>query len=362
LAGNNVCLAECWRGLPETDFDVPELRTDWLSGRSVLVAENRANRPNDFEPTRGEVAAATSLPHRDETSPSCPFCIGNESRTPASVYERRAPDGGWQVRVVPNIFPAVDPVDEQITPAIAMAPADSQIVAPGTGAHEVIIECPRHIDRLSALRPAELGMVLQAYAARLAHWSKRSNLRYGLAFKNQGHPAGASMAHLHSQLVALPFVPPKVEAEQKRAAEAFALEASCPYCRLIDKEIAAGDRVVFRRDGFIAFCPFASWQPCEVWVVPTSHRSSFEAASPNELQSLAGVLHILIRQLESLIPGVAYNLVVHTAPWTGEGDAWNHWRIELLPRLNAFAGLELATGVHVNPVAPERAAGQLRLR
>ena len=170
------------------------------------------------------------------------------------------------------------------------------------------------------------------------------------------------MAHLHSQLVALPFVPPKVEAEQKRAAEAYALETLCPYCRLIDEEVAAADRVVFKREGFIAFCPFASWQPCEVWLMPTSHQPSFEAALPNELQRLAGVLHILIHQLESLIPGVAYNLVVHTAPWTGGCDAWNHWRIELLPRLNAFAGLELATGVHINPVAPERAAGQLRLR
>jgi UDPglucose--hexose-1-phosphate uridylyltransferase len=341
---------------------VPELRTDWLTGRSVLIAENRANRPNDFEPTRGEVAAAIGRPHRDEINPSCPFCIGNESRTPASLYEKRGPDGRWQVRVVPNIFPAVDSVDEQMVPTIALAPADSQVVAPSTGAHEVIIECPTHIDRLSALTPAELQMVLEAYAARLAHWSKSSKLRYGLAFKNQGHPAGASMAHLHSQLVALPFVPPKVEAEQKRAAEAYAIEQSCPYCRLIDNEVAAVDRVVFKRDGFIAFCPFASWQPCEIWVMPTLHQPSFEAASPNELQRLAGVLHILIRQLESLIPGVAYNLVVNTAPWASDGDAWNHWRIELLPRLNAFAGLELATGVHINPVAPERAAGQLRLR
>jgi len=347
--------------LRETDFDVPELRTDWLTGRSVLIAENRANRPNDFEPTRGEVAAATGVPHRDETSPSCAFCIGNESRTPVSNYEKCGPDGRWQVRVVPNIFPAIDTVDQPTAPVIALGSADLQIVAPATGAHEVIIECPMHIDRLSALTTQELQLVLEAYAARLLYWRKTGAYRYGLVFKNQGHAAGASMAHLHSQLVALPFVPPKVEAEQKRASEAYSTERSCPYCRLIEQEIATADRVVLSCDGFVAFCPFASWQPCEIWLLPAAHAPSFETSSTDELQRLAGVLHVVIQWIESLIPGVAYNLVLNTAPWSGSGETWNHWRIELLPRLNAFAGLELATGIYVNPVAPERAAGRLRL-
>jgi UDPglucose--hexose-1-phosphate uridylyltransferase len=341
---------------------VPELRTDWLTGRSVLVAENRANRPHDFEPTRSEVAAATGIPHRDETNPSCPFCIGNESRTPASVYEQRSSDGRWRVRIVPNIFPAVDTGDEQVVPAVALAPAGAQVVSPGTGAHEVIIECPTHMDRLSALRVDELQTVVESYAARLAHWRANGKFRYGLVFKNQGHPAGASMAHLHSQLVALPFVPPQVEAEQKRASEAYAVERSCPYCWLIDNEIAGAERIVLQREGFVAFCPFASWQPYEIWLMPMAHEPSFETILAHKVRRLAEVVHVLIHQLESLIPGIAYNLVLRTAPWTGSGDAWNHWRIELLPRLNAFAGLELATGIHINPLAPERAAGQLQPR
>ena len=117
----------------------------------------------------------------------------------------------------------------------------------------------------------------------------------------------------------------------------------------------------FASPGFVAFCPFASWQPCEIWLLPAAHAASFETSSTDELQRLADVLHVLIQRIESLIPGVAYNLVLNTAPWSGSGKTWNHWRIELLPRLNAFAGLELATGIYVNPVAPERAAGRLRL-
>ena len=138
-------------------------------------------------------------------------------------------------------------------------------------------------------------------------------------------------------------------------------ERLCPYCEVIAKEQTANERIVLARDGFIAFCPFASWQPGEVWLMPTAHEPSFESASPDELERLAGVLHALVSRLESLIPGAAYNLILRTAPWIDGNDAWSHWRIELLPRVNAFAGLELATGIHINHLAPERAAGQLRI-
>jgi UDPglucose--hexose-1-phosphate uridylyltransferase len=337
---------------------VPELRTDWLAGRTVLIAENRANRPNDFS---GEAIAASAGSASDETLPNCPFCAGNESRTPAAVYEKLNDDGRWQVRVVANMFAAVETVVPLDIPTMATSPADSQRIAAATGVHEVIIECPTHIDRLSVLSADRLLCVLQAYAARLVHWRGNGQLRYGLVFKNQGPRAGASIAHLHSQLIGLPFVPNSVEAEQRRAAESYSHQGLCPHCEVIAKEQTANERIVLVRGGFIAFCPFASWQPGEVWLMPTAHEPSFESASPAELRRLAGVLHVLVSRLESLIPGAAYNLILRTSPWTGGNDAWSHWRIELLPRVNAFAGLELATGIHINHLAPERAAGQLRI-
>jgi UDPglucose--hexose-1-phosphate uridylyltransferase len=336
---------------------VPELRTDWLTGRTVLIAENRANRPNDFS---GEAASATGQVATTKTLPSCPFCAGNESRTPASVYEKLNDNGRWQVRVVANMFAAVETVAPLDIPAMAISPAGSQRVTTAAGAHEVIIECPTHIDRLSELSVDKLLYVLQAYAARLAHWLGNGQLRYGLVFKNQGPRAGASIAHLHSQLIGLPFVPGIVEAEQRRAAESYSHQGLCPYCQVITKEQAANERIVLVHEGFIAFCPFASWQPGEVWLMPTAHEPSFESASSGELERLADVLHALVSRLESFIPGAAYNLILRTSPWTDGNDAWSHWRIELLPRVNAFAGLELATGIHINHLAPERAARQLR--
>src|SRR5262249_12256999 len=157
--------------------------------------------------------------------------------------------------------------------------------------------------------------ILQAYADRLAYWRDSGQFRYGLVFKNQGHPAGASMAHLHSQLVALPFVPPAVEAEQRRAADWYGRDRSCPYCDLIAKEQGTGERIILVREGLIALCPFASWQPYEIWVMPMNHEPAFELMSHDRLRLFAEMLHEFVTSFESIRPGVAYNMLLRTAPW-----------------------------------------------
>jgi UDPglucose--hexose-1-phosphate uridylyltransferase len=337
-----------------------ELRTDWLTGRSVFVAENRALRPNDFAneiPTGDPAPAGGQCTHKSK--PSCPFCAGNESRTPLATYEKRDAHGRWQVRVVPNMYPAVSAGVPPAGPDVKASQTDFQQAAPAVGAHEVILEHPNHVDRMSVLSIDELRTVLGAYAERLRHWRDHGRFRYGLVFKNQGPRAGASISHLHSQLIALPFVPSEVEAEQRRAAEVHEEQRACPYCRLVAQERSAAKRVV-DRDGFLAFCPFASWQPYEIWLMPVDHQPSFESAPASEFDRLAGVLHVLIERLESLVPNAAYNMLLRTSAWIAGCDDWSHWRLELLPRINSFAGLEVATGIHINPLSPERAAEQLR--
>lgn len=342
------------------DQPVAELRTDWLTGRSVLVAENRALRPNEFAL---EPASAGEEPKSTTSLLSCPFCAGNESRTPPPVYEKLDQHGRWQIRVVPNMYPAtILPIVATDVASIASTAAEMHTVAsPAIGAHEVIIESASHSDRLSALSKAELRGVLEAYSERLRHWRQDGRFRYGLVFKNQGPRAGASMAHLHSQLIALPFIPSAVEAEGARASEVHSQQRLCPYCNLVRQERSLASRTVIDQAGFLAFCPFASWQPHEVWLMPIDHSPWFEMATPGELDRLTWVLHALIKRLESVIADAAYNMIFRTAAWGIGSDEWSHWRIELLPRTNAFAGLELATGIHINPLSPERAARQLHL-
>lgn len=337
---------------------MPELRTDHLTGRSVLVAQNRAFRPNDFsgEPASAggapvDAPATAATPHAN-----CPFCTGNESQTPPAVYQKDDPTNGWHIRVVPNAYPAVDNLSgltlNQVPPV--------DLPSSALGAHEVIIESATHVERMSALSAAELRDILDAYVGRLEHWRRDGRLRYGVIFKNQGPKAGASLAHIHSQLIALPFVPPSVAGELDRAAQQFKATGRCAYCDLIANERSTGSRVVFDHDGFIAFCPNASWQPHEVWLMPTQHAPSFELADESRLDGLARALQKLFRSLQIVSPAAQFNLLLRTAPWQGDHDNTFHWRIELLPRVNSFAGFEVATSVYINPLPPERAAQALR--
>lgn len=348
---------------------VPEFRTDRLTGRSVIVAENRAERPNEFErqspakPVAGDSGLAGAEPgkaaatekHGSGVHSACPFCPGQEHLTPPAVYEVGDRDGRWRLRVVPNKFPAMSFVTD--TPSLPEFASCSFVAAVGT--HEVIIESPRHVNRMSWLSTGELCGVLNAYALRLRHWRDDERLAYGLVFKNQGARAGASLEHVHSQFIALPAVPPVVQAEMRRAADGFCRHTACPYCRLVQNERSFQDRVIYDENGFIAFCPFASLQPYEVWLMPTAHAPSFEESTADVLTRLAGALHKLLSRVEAVVPDAAYNMLLRTAPWRIEGAEWSHWRIELLPRSTPMAGFELATGVFINSVAPERAASKL---
>jgi UDPglucose--hexose-1-phosphate uridylyltransferase len=333
---------------------MPELRQDWLTGRTVIVAENRALRPNEFvSAVAPDENTSTGDEHsaiRKPPQPHCPFCRGNESRTPPAVFESMNDLGQWQVRVVPNRFPALELQDA------------SGSNRPATGAHEVIVEAADHAVQMSALSTHELASVLAAYQQRLNFWRKDGRFRYALLFKNQGGPAGASLAHVHSQFVTMPEVPFVVESEIRRAADQFARDGHCVYCRLCEHELASGERIVLHRDGYLAFCPYASLQPLEVWLFPTFHAGCFEQHldATQSHTPLADVLRELFTKLETAVPGASYNMLLRNAPWRPELDQACHWRIELLPRFNPLAGLELATSVHINPVPPEKAAARLR--
>jgi UDPglucose--hexose-1-phosphate uridylyltransferase len=262
------------------------------------------------------------------------------------------------------MYPAVglptDGITSLSTSTAAPAAPAADAASPAIGAHEVIIESPWHYDRMSALSLSEMRDVLQAYATRLRHWRADGRFAYGLVFKNQGQRAGASLAHVHSQLIALPAVPTLVAAEIERAKHEYRRYGTCPYCRLIEEERAAGTRIVHHGGEFVAFCPFASLQPYEVWLMPAEHLPAFEDLPPTMVDKLAATVYQLIVREESIVPDGAYNLLLRTSGWQERGDDWCHWRLELVPRTTAFAGLELAAGLFINPIAPERAASKLR--
>jgi UDPglucose--hexose-1-phosphate uridylyltransferase len=325
-----------------------EFRQDPLSGRWVIVGGERADRPNEFHE---EATRCTQV--------SCPFCAGNEAETPdaVSVYPP-ASNGSWKVRVVPNKYPAVT-TDGDCPPPLS---GTSALKSPrcGFGQHEVIIESPRHIASLTDLTPDEARLLLVAYRDRIAALRQNKQFKYVQIFKNVGPAAGASLEHAHSQLVALPDVPEVIQQEVASCREFYETTGRSLLAAMAEDELAAGDRIVAQSPRFLAFCPYASRFPYEVWLLPRAQQASFEFAKDEELGELSTFLQEVIGRIEGTLGRVAYNYFLHTEPFDTSAYDHYHWHIEIFPRLTKAAGFEWATGMFINPFLPEAAAQSLR--
>jgi len=329
---------------------MPEYRQDPLSRRWVIIGGDRAGRPNEF--VEATVRQSTLL---------CPFCVGNETETPEAVATYPANGkGGWTVRVVPNKYPAVTPDASACPTCQPLSPVVVSAAVPGFGRHEVIIESPRHVASLSELTSAEAEAVFTVYRERLAQLKAEGRFRYVQIFKNVGSSAGASLEHVHSQLVALPGVPEVVQQELTASAEHFQQHKKSLLPEIIANELAAASRIVGETQNLVAFCPYASRVAYEVWVAPRQHSPRFEDAKPGELGELARIMRDVIGRIERAVGQSAYNYFLHTQPFDMPAADHYHWHIEILPRLTKLAGFEWGTGCFINPFLPEACAEHLR--
>ena len=290
------------------------------------------------------------------------FCAGHEEDTPPEIVayasrKRTAADADqrWLVRVVPNKYPAFD------------TEGNAEVVQDGlyegaraVGAHEVIVESPRHVASLTQLSDEEVVLMLQSYRDRIRALQQDGRFRYALVFKNVGPQAGASLEHSHTQLVATPMVPTEIQREVAAARRLYRQHQACFFCRVIADERAHRQRLVSQTSQFLAVCPYASRMPYEMWVLPTAHASHFQDQQDEELEELALFLREMIRKLESLHGNLAYNYFIHTAPFDTSSPRHYHWHIEIFPRLTTTAGFEWGAGYYINPVLPEQAAAVLR--
>jgi UDPglucose--hexose-1-phosphate uridylyltransferase len=328
---------------------MPDLRKDPIVGRWVIVAKSRARRPHDFD----------SSPQRQKGG-FCPLCEGHEDKTPGEIIAYRNPGTernrpGWRVRVVPNKFPALE-----IEGDLNKRGEGIYDMMRGVGAHEVIIESPKHVVSTSELTEEELREVLWVYRDRLVDLKRDRRLVYGMIFKNVGAAAGATLEHSHSQLIVTPIVPINVWEEMTGSLEFHDYRGRCIYCDMIQQELAAEKRIVVDRPGFIAFAPFASRFPFETWILPKIHSSHYENIQKNGIDELAGVMKLVIAKIEAALDRPAYNYIIHTAPFDTQELGHYHWHIEIMPSLTKTAGFEWGTGFYINPVPPEDAAAFLR--
>ena len=329
---------------------MPELRKDPVTGRWVIISTDRQKRPNDF---RFERAAVIGREH-------CPFCPGHESFTPREVFAYRqngtAPDTpGWDVRVVPNKFPAL-----QVEGTLDREGEGMFDRMNGIGAHEVIIETPVHDRTLAAMSEQEIERVLWAYRERILDLKQDRRLRYILVFKNHGAAAGATLEHTHSQLIALPIVPDFVREEIDGARRHFSLKDRCVFCDIVRQDVADMRRVVIENADAIALAPYAPRFAFETWLLPKRHGARFEEAPRHEYESVARLLKSVLQRMDRALESPAYNLILHTAPFSDDVGDLFHWHIEVLPKLTRVAGFEWGTGFYINPTAPEEATRVLK--
>jgi len=336
------------RGVELIDVPLSELRIDPIAGHKVLIAEDRAGRPNDFE------SAEAILPAGEF---SCPFCAGHEQETPSALQVFPDDRGGWRVRVIPNKFPAVSKADPEVSKKTRVQLFSSQ---PAYGAHEVIIESPRHFRDITELSLDEFTEVLFVCRDRLRYWSCDTKMRYAAWFKNVGFAAGASLEHAHSQLVALPFVPEVVANEMQVSRQFYDQKGDCIFCRLLQEEIKQGERIVTEEGPFVAFCAYAGRQPFETWILPKQHAPHFEQLADEKIPPLASLLQQAVSCLQTQINPLSYNLILHTTPFGKKEARFYHWHLELIPRTAQLAGFEWGTGLYINSLSPERAATLLR--
>ncbi|HEV2062592.1 MAG TPA: DUF4921 family protein [Solirubrobacteraceae bacterium] len=323
---------------------MPEVRVDPLTGLKTVVAGERAGRPG---------AGLTTTPADPIDRDRDPFAEGHEDRTPPEVYALRdggEPNGpGWRVRVVPNLYPALAAGSPEPEPH---ANRDLFCATAARGAHEVIVNAPDPVTSLADLAPAQVATAVDVWRDRMrAH----GDAAYVHVLVNERREGGASLPHTHAQLYALDFVPAQIARERERfGAYATRTMGGNLLADLVQEEVRQRLRVVAIDDEAVLMAPYGARLPYQLMIAPRRVRSRFEDDGPTGALLLHDALVRLRRRLGASPP---LNLWVRTAP---QGADHFCWRIDIVPRLTHLAGLELGTGVHLNVVAPEQAAAELR--
>jgi len=333
-----------------------DLRKDYLLDRWVVIATHRKRRPTDF--------AKKEATSQSVERSSCPFCPGNERKTPPAVLVYlKGKDGriikekdtnglrykNWLIRCIPNLYPAFSPPEKK----------EGFDLGRAVGHHEVLIESPDHNEHPAVARLSQLTHVVNAYVDRLKALSSKPYVKYVSIFRNHGSEAGASLSHVHSQIIATPTTPVIVSNELKESREFYEAKGDCAFCDILEKE-KKGTRFIWENESFVAFAPWAAVHPFEFWILPKKHKKTLLDLQLKTVIDLARALKVCLGGLNSLLNDPPYNCGFHIAPNNGKADAFYHWHLEVYPKLTIWAGFEKSTGIFINVVPPEDSAQSLK--
>lgn len=325
-----------------------DIRKDPFSNTWVIIAAERAARPHVEEKE-----AEQDVEH-------CPFCENPEITAPIPPYATCAgeedKDGNWITKIIPNKYPALTP-----DPQLEQEQIDGIYHnLTGVGGHDILIETPEHKYFSWSTMPVEqIQAALRNYRCRYSFWQNDPRIEYLSIFRNYGHVAGASLKHPHSQMVATPLVPPRIEQELEEMKRHYEQSNHCLMCHIIELELKSKTRLIMENGDFAAFTNFAPRFPYETLIAPKKHMDAFEEITDEQITNLAALLSELFKKFDKLLNDPPYNLILHVSPLRTSGLLYYHWHIEIIMRLSQPAGFEWGSGVYINSVAPEEAAKEL---
>lgn len=314
-----------------------ELRKDAITGWWVAVVVDR-----EFERRRFH-RPARQIGQTSDDCPNCDLAAGGDQ-----VQVRTLKQDAFIIAGTEKEAREAQPAGRE--PELGMV-GDS-------GSYQTIVAPRGHHESLAETSPQIAYDLLARARDVLANARNADSTEYLQVVQNYGLQAGSLTDHLCFDFYDLPQIPHRIGEELGGAARFVIREGECPFCRLVREEVADPTRLVYEDAASVCFAPYASRSPFELWVVPRHHAADFGTASDAQLVSAADTLQSVLRLMSSL-GGPAYNLVLHSAPLRERVDDTYHWHWEIHPRLREIAGLEIGTGLPVNPIAPEQVAHEL---
>ncbi len=327
-------------------MDKQQIRQNKATKEWVIYAPSRSKRPIDFKQDKFE---RDKLPAHDE---KCPFCPGNEDMLPGIITEVNGTNqSGWQLRIVPNKFPAIKPAGENIRTDEGI-----YLMMEGYGRHEVIIEHPKHNQSIAIMSDEEVNSIVETYHQRYVDLMKEHENMLTLIFRNHGKRAGTSLVHPHSQIIVTGFVPHYIRWREEEAQRYFDEWGRCVFCDILEFEIKNNRRVLVEKNNVVAFVPFHAEVPFETWIIPKKHEADFGNITDEVKADLAEAMREILFKLYDKLNDPDYNFIINTSARYKAGEPQLHWYLQIRPRLTTRAGFEIGSGININPSIPENDA------
>ena len=326
-----------------------EFRKDPVSGDWVLVSTGIQKKPVFF---KGEVS-------KPSPKSRCPFEDPQKSNQEKILLWFPAPGKkdlkDWWVAIFPNKYPVVE--RSNICPPLERCGIHETKI--GVGFQEVIVT-RSHDRHFGAMSKGEIELVIEAYQSRYQALSAESCVDYILIIHNHGSRAGATVPHPHSQVFAIPIIPPDVKRSIEGSRKYFHTHKRCVHCDVLRTEIKEKKRLIYQNKSFVVLAPYASRVAYVIRIFPKRHESRFEAIDQEQRNDLADALSVIFSRFIKTLKNPDYNFFIHTAPPKERHARHYHWHMEILPRIATWGGLELGAGIDVVKVAPEETARILR--